>query len=121
MAWATLVSKTRPEGLFASAYHIKVAVREPWGLAFSGNWPSSNQPDIKPLGSNPDLVPAGYQRKFNRDYHAIIESVALADIYETYIKRDLDLSAEQTGGAQPFAAPDLFIPEEEEIVSFAPP
>lgn len=122
MAWATLVSKARPEGLFASAYHIKVAVRDGRAVWLSsGNWQSSNQPNIKPLGSNPDRVPTGFHRKFNRDYHAIIENAALADIYETYIKRDLAISAAQAGGAQPVAAPDLFVPEEEEIVSFAPP
>jgi hypothetical protein len=49
MAWATLVSKAHPDGLRASAYHIKVAVRD--GNACwmsSGNWQSSNQPNVHP-------------------------------------------------------------------------
>ena len=44
------VSKTNPNGLLASAYHIKVAVRD--GAAIwlsSGNWQSSNQPDVHPF------------------------------------------------------------------------
>ncbi len=58
--WATLVSKKNPDGLFASAYHIKVAVRD--GNAFwlsSGNWQSSNQPDVHPFVDHPEKLPAG--------------------------------------------------------------
>src|SRR4051812_11912203 len=47
-SWATLASKAHPDGLWASAYHIKVAVRD--GKAFwlsSGNWQSSNQPNVR--------------------------------------------------------------------------
>jgi len=124
MAWATLVSKANPDGLFASAYHIKVAVRD--GTASwlsSGNWQSSNQPDVHPFAAEPDKLPVGFQRKYNRDYHAIIENKKLASIYEFYIKRDFELSAAQAGEAVSFAAPDLFVPEEEEeeAVAFAAP
>jgi phospholipase D-like protein len=124
MAWATLVSKANPEGLFASAYHIKVAVRD--GTASwvsSGNWQSSNQPDVHPFADEPDKLPAGFQRQYNRDYHAIIENEKLASIYEFYIKRDFELSAAQAGEAVSFAAPDLFVPEEEEeeAIAFAAP
>ncbi len=60
MSWATLVSKAHPDGQWASAYHIKVAVRD--GETFwlsSGNWQSSNQPDVHPFdhGAGP-LPPA---------------------------------------------------------------
>ena len=121
--WATLLSKANPEGLFASAYHIKVAVRD--NTAFwlsSGNWQSSNQPDVHPFVDRPKALPAGFQRKYNRDYHAIISNDKLASIYEFYIKRDFELSAAQAGEAVSFAAPDLFVPEEEEApVAFAAP
>ena len=124
MAWATLVSKSHPDGLWASAYHIKVAVRD--GNATwlsSGNWQSSNQPNVKPFGENPQPLPPGFQRKYNRDYHAIIGNKSLASIYEMYIKRDYDLASAQAGEAQSFTAPDLFVPEEEpeEAVPFAAP
>jgi hypothetical protein len=121
--WATLESKANPNGLFASAYHIKVAVRD--GTAFwlsSGNWQSSNQPDVHPFADKPTELPAGFQRKYNRDYHAIIKNEKLASIYESYIKRDFKLSAAQAGQPVSFAAPDLLVPEEkEEEVAFAAP
>jgi hypothetical protein len=123
IAWATLVSKKNPEGLWASAYHIKVAVRDGEAVWLSsGNWQSSNQPDVHPFGDDKDNLPAGFQRKYNRDYHAIARSRTLADIYETYIKRDFKMSAEQAGETVSFTAPDLFVPEEEpEAVTFAAP
>src|SRR5262249_35952491 len=127
--WATLVSKKNPNGLFASAYHIKVAVRD--GTATwlsSGNWQSSNQPDVHPFVANPKPLPVGFQRKYDRDYHAIIQNKKLASIYEFYIKRDFELSDAQTKGNISFAAPelaeepDLFVAEEApEPVSFAAP
>jgi phospholipase D-like protein len=124
VTWATLHSNAHPDGLFASAYHIKVAVRD--GNSFwlsSGNWQSSNQPNVHPFVTNPGKLPAQFQRKYNRDYHAIIENQKLAEIYEFYIKRDFELCAEQAGETVRFAAPDLFVPEEEELeepVVFAP-
>jgi hypothetical protein len=122
MSWATLASKAHPDGQWASAYHIKVAVRD--GKAFwlsSGNWQSSNQPDVHPFADPPSPVPPGFQRKYNRDYHAIIENKALAAAYETYIKRDYELTSAE-GAAESFALPDLFVSEEEEeAVEFAEP
>lgn len=123
MSWATLTSKATPDGLWASAYHIKVAVRDgntTW--LSSGNWQSSNQPDVHPFVSHPEKLPPGFQRKYNRDYHAVIENETLAAVYETYIKRDFDLTSAQAGEAEAFALPDLFVPvEEEERLEFAAP
>ena len=122
MAWATLMSKARPDGLWASAYHIKVAVRD--GSAAwvsSGNWQSSNQPNVHPFQPGAAL-PTGFQRKYNRDYHAIFKNERIASIFEQYIKRDHDLSAAQSGAPAEFALPDLFVPEaEEEPEAFATP
>lgn len=123
LSWATLVSKAKPEGLWASAYHIKVAVQD--GKTFwlsSGNWQSSNQPAVRLFGDHPETPPPGLQRKYNRDYHAIITNDRLAAAYETYIKRDYDLTHD-AGEAQELALPDLFIPEfePEEVVTFAAP
>jgi phosphatidylserine/phosphatidylglycerophosphate/cardiolipin synthase-like enzyme len=124
MAWATLKTNAHPDGLWASAYHIKVAVRDGKAVWLSsGNWQSSNQPDVHPFGDQPDKLPAGFQRKYNRDYHAIAVNDKLASVYETYIKRDYELSSAQAGEVTSFAAPDLFVPEEglEEIPEFAAP
>jgi hypothetical protein len=125
MSWATLTSKAHPDGLWASAYHIKVAVRDgdtTW--LSSGNWQSSNQPDVHPFAKGAGKLPPGFQKNYNRDYHAIIANEKLASVYETYIQRDYDLTSAQ-GKAEPFAAPDLFVPDEEaevaEAVPFAAP
>jgi hypothetical protein len=110
--WATLISKKNPNGLFASAYHIKVAVRDSSAVWLSsGNWQSSNQPDVHPFADNPEDLPAGFQRKYNRDYHAIIKNDKLAAIYEFYIKRDFEQSAAQAGASASFAQPDNLAPE----------
>jgi hypothetical protein len=128
--WATLVSKKNPDGLFASAYHIKVAVRDSNAVWLSsGNWQSSNQPDVHPFADNPADLPAGFQRKYNRDYHAIIKNDRLAAIYEFYIKRDFELSAAQADQTVIFGQPgdlapepDLFVPiDQEEPTEFAKP
>jgi len=127
--WATLVSKQNPNGLFASAYHIKVAVRDNSAVWLSsGNWQSSNQPNVHPFADNADDLPAGFQRKYNRDYHAIIKNDKLAAIYEFYIKRDFEQAAAQAGETVSFAQPDnlaeaeLFVPIEAEApVPFAKP
>jgi hypothetical protein len=72
---------------------------------------------IEPAGRAPFRSKSGkaaqFQRKYNRDYHAIIINDRLASIYETYIKRDFELASAQAEGPESFAAPDLFVPEEE--------
>ena len=87
----------------------------------SGNWQSSNQPDVHPFDDAPGPLPPSFQRKYNRDYHAIIENDTLSSAYETYIKRDYELTA-AAAAPESFALPDLFVPEEEEeAVEFAEP
>ena len=116
--------KANPDGLWASAYHIKVAVRDGNAVWLSsGNWQSSNQPDVHPFTENPNDLPAQFQRNYNRDYHAIVVNDRLASIYDTYINRDFKLALSQAGTAASFAAPDLFVPEEEaeEPIAFAAP
>jgi phosphatidylserine/phosphatidylglycerophosphate/cardiolipin synthase-like enzyme len=121
MAWATLVSNAHPEGLWASAYHIKVAVRDGQAVwVSSGNWQSSNQPNVHPFKPGADL-PSGFQRKYNRDYHAIFKNERIASIFEQYIKRDHDLSAAQAGAPSEFALPDLFVQDVEVPEPFAAP
>lgn len=76
-------------GIFDSAYHIKVAVRDHTGMWLSsGNWQISNQPAIDPL-ANPDDK-RGALTKYNREWHAIIEDEVLAKLYEDHILRDLE-------------------------------
>ncbi|WP_371171580.1 phospholipase D-like domain-containing protein [Aliiroseovarius sp. 2305UL8-7] len=75
--------------LFAGHYHTKVAVRD--SSAFwlsSGNWEPSNQPEVDPIADNE----TGFSllRNKNREWHAVIENVALAKMLEDYIKYDLE-------------------------------
>jgi len=75
-------------GIFDSAYHIKVAVRDHDGMWLSsGNWQSSNQPDVDPLKNAADAVVA--LRQYNREWHAILEDPELSKLYEAHILRDL--------------------------------
>ena len=111
MAWATLKTKAHPDGLWASAYHIKVAVRDGKALWLSsGNWQSSNQPDVHPFGdqarSASARLPAQVQPRLPRHRR----ERKLAPVYETYIKRDYELSSAQAASPA-FAAPDLFVPK----------
>ena len=87
----------------------------------AGNWQSSNQPDVHPFADPPGSLPPSFQRKYNRDYHAVIENETLAAAYQTYIKRDYELTA-TAAAPESFALPDLFVPEEEEeAIEFAEP
>src|SRR5262249_22718956 len=108
--WAAvaLAGKTTG-GIFPSAYHAKVAVRD--GSAFwlsSGNWQSSNQPDIDPLGRDRNLP--NVQQVFNREWHIIVEHSGLAALYEYFVLWDMwQASAFQVAPLM-FSLPDLFVP-----------
>lgn len=75
--WASVGSG----GLIAQAYHIKVASRD--GEEFwlsSGNWKSSGQPDIDPVGDHTKSITP--LRKNDRDWHVIIENKKLATLFQ---------------------------------------
>ncbi len=75
-------------GIFDSAYHIKVAVRDHNAMWLSsGNWQSSNQPNVAPLTNKDDAASA--LRLYNREWHAILEDAELSKLYEEHILRDL--------------------------------
>jgi phospholipase D-like protein len=74
---------------FASAYHIKVAVRdheEVW--LSSGNMQTTNQPDISPAADDEKTFEP--LNRFNRDWHAVIRNDKMADIFEKFILHDLE-------------------------------
>jgi len=79
---------------FPSAYHIKVAVRDKTSFWLSsGNWQSSNQPNIDFLGGsdgkNPSQEAARNFVRYNREWHVICGSAGLAEAYDDYLQRDL--------------------------------
>ena len=93
MSWATLVSKAHPDGLWASAYHIKVAVRD--GETFwlsSGNWQSSNQPDVHPFdrAARPAArrLPAEIQPRLPRDHRERHARLGLRDLHQARLRAD---------------------------------
>jgi hypothetical protein len=109
------------DGIFPKAYHIKVAARD--GTAFwlsSGNWQSSNQPPLEAVPRNPssDFDFNAVLRKYNREWHVVVENETLADTFATFIKWDLKqarpLQEEEDRGAMFEIWPDLLVPFEEE-------
>lgn len=74
-------------GWVARSYHIKVAVRD--SKAFwlsSGNWQSSNQPPFDLRGST-DL---SYLDSYNREWNAVVHHEGLSEIFEAYLRNDLE-------------------------------
>ncbi|WP_296710330.1 phospholipase D-like domain-containing protein [Rhodoblastus sp.] len=97
-------------GWIAKAYHIKVAVRD--SSAFwisSGNWQSSNQPDVAPLNDNPQTIEPLHT--YNREWHAIVEHDELAKTFEAYLLNDFNNNPAAEEAAQ-IPLPDLFVPIE---------
>jgi PLD-like domain len=89
--------------IYPTAYHIKVAVRD--GTAFwlsSGNWNTSNQPDIDPL-TDP-VAAAPIVKNSDRDWHVIVEHDGLAALYEKYLLNDLKVAADNQAAPTEMAA-----------------
>lgn len=89
MQWANV---GQSGSLWASAYHIKVAVRD--SRAFwlsSGNWQSSNQPpDAPPVD---DASAKALLTNYNREWHVVIDNPTLAGIFESYLQYDFEQSS----------------------------
>ena len=97
-----------PSGIFFHDYHIKVAVRDHAAMWLSsGNWQSSNQPDVDPLENDSDAATA--LRRYNREWHVILEEPELSKLYEAHILRDLS-EAKAAEEAPPFEQPLVFVP-----------
>ncbi len=98
--WANVAQKN---SLWASAYHIKVAVRDSMSFWLSsGNWQSSNQaPDAPPADRDSAKT---LLTDYNREWHVVVDNATLAKVFESYIKYDFDQSA----GFVPKGAPEAF-------------
>jgi hypothetical protein len=81
-------------GLFASAYHIKVAV---WGdgdsdaslfWLSSGNWQSSNQDPIDVAVKAIGQVNADQVEGYNREWHAVVTHKGLAKTFRNHLEQD---------------------------------
>jgi len=107
--WAAVKRSGKTEdGIFPTAYHIKVAVRDSGGIWLSsGNWQSSNQPNLDPLNGDADLP--GLQRTYNREWHIVTENKALATTYEKFIKWDISQAEPLNVDSSHEARPDLLV------------
>ena len=77
---------------FASAYHIKVAVRDDESVWLSsGNWQSSNQPAIDFTDPEADHK---LLATYNREWHLLVDNVELAHTMRTYLEHDFETAAE---------------------------
>ena len=91
------VSVSQSGSLFASAYHIKVAVQDHQAMWLSsGNWQSSNQPPELPA-ANDEAGNKTLLESYNREWHVVVENVTLSKSYEDYI----DYDYEQSNGFTP--------------------
>jgi V8-like Glu-specific endopeptidase len=100
----------KTNGWVASSYHIKVAVRDSKSIWLSsGNWQSSNQPDVAKLGLTDDQLISRY----NREWHVIVEDEALAKAYRTFILNDIEENKKLLGEelTEVPALPELFAKE----------
>jgi PLD-like domain len=89
--------------IFPSAYHIKVAVRDSSSFWLSsGNWNTTNQPDIDPL-EDPQAA-ASVVRNSDRDWHVIVDHPGLAKLYEKFLLNDLKVASQNQVGATQMAA-----------------
>jgi V8-like Glu-specific endopeptidase len=108
------------DGLFASAYHIKVAV---WSdrsgnriedKAFwlsSGNWQSSNQPPIKRAISEIDDLTWSDVADYNREWHATVEHAGLASTFRNHLEQDYEDNEAVARTEAPMPRlPDVLVP-----------
>ncbi|MFK0690080.1 phospholipase D-like domain-containing protein [Mesorhizobium sp. IMUNJ 23033] len=101
-------ASTGKNGIFDSAYHIKVAVRDHASVWLSsGSWQSSNQPNVDPIANADEAGSA--LRLYNREWHVILDNDDLATLFEEHILRDL-ADAKAVPEAPAELEPIVFVP-----------
>lgn len=98
-AWALVRSSPEADTwMFPTAYHIKVMVRDSDTVWLSsGNLNNSNQPEIDPIG-NPQPNDQSTAQDSDRDWHVVIQSPALAQIFEAYLDGDFQQATTHAAG-----------------------
>ena len=114
----TPASVSGPGRLFATSYHIKVAVlgtaessQRLW--LSSGNWASSNQAPFDDKDHPLESLTWSDVKSYDRDWHAVVENEKLATIFKNHLEQDFKDCEEVAGeeAAAP-ALPDLVVPED---------
>jgi hypothetical protein len=88
-AWALSgLGHDAPAMAFPTAYHIKVAVKDAKSFWLSsGNWNSSNQPDVD---TSDEAALKNAARTNDRDWHVICDCPQLAKVYKAYLLKDYE-------------------------------
>jgi len=108
-------------GLFASAYHIKVAVwsdrvsgnktADKMFWLSSGNWQSSNQAPLNHTIDKIGDVTWDDVAKYNREWHAIVEHPGLASTFRHHLEQDYEDNEEASRTEAPLPElPDILVP-----------
>ncbi|MHC2390858.1 hypothetical protein ACVIHB_005674 [Bradyrhizobium liaoningense] len=114
----TPASVSGPGRLFATSYHIKVAVlgdaaksKRFW--LSSGNWASSNQAPFDDDEHPLDSLTWSDVKTYDRDWHAVVESETLATTFRNHLEQDFK-DCEEVAGQEAAAPelPDLIVPED---------
>jgi phosphatidylserine/phosphatidylglycerophosphate/cardiolipin synthase-like enzyme len=94
-SWALV--RSSPEAtkwIYPAAYHIKVMVRDSATVWLSsGNLNNSNQPEIDPTGA-PSAGDQSTAKISDRDWHIIVDSPALAKVFEAYLNHDFQVATQ---------------------------
>lgn len=114
----TPASVSGPGRLFATSYHIKVAVLgdEQGSSRFwlsSGNWASSNQAPFDDNEHPLDSLTWSDVKSYDRDWHAVVENERLAATFRNHLEQDFR-DCEEVAGQEAAAPelPDLIVPED---------
>jgi hypothetical protein len=101
-AWALAgLGREAPAEAFPTSYHIKVAVKDSnvfW--LSSGNWNTSNQPNVNPADQAALAAAAQTQ---DRDWHVVCDCPQLAKVFRAYLLQDYATASK--AAAAPAAAP----------------
>lgn len=116
-AWAP-AAVSGPNRLFATSYHIKVAVlgsskRNKRFWLSSGNWASSNQAPLDDEDHPLDSLSWADVKDYDRDWHAVVENEKLATVFRNHLEQDYE-DCEKVAGEEAVVAPppDLVVPDD---------
>jgi hypothetical protein len=118
----TPASVSGPDRLFATSYHIKVAVlgrsqdravRDERLWLSSGNWASSNQAPFDDENFPLKELTWSDVRTYDRDWHAVVAGEKLARVFRNHLEQDFkDCEALAGQEAAMPLLPDLIVPED---------